>query len=85
MKLTESHLRNLIKQEIKTSLNEAYDATNYEQQLEQIYSDLYEKILSGEAEYQDFEKLRLPGTVLHQLQDAHQKRREKIVAKNRGY
>lgn len=72
MKLTETHLRNLIKQEIKASLNEAFDATDYQQQLQQIYSDLIGKVKSGEATYDEVASIGLPEEVKYSLRSASQ-------------
>jgi hypothetical protein len=72
MKLTETHLRNLIKQEIKASLNEAFDTTEYQQQLQQIYSDLISKVKSGEATYDEVASIGLPEEVKYSLRSAAQ-------------
>jgi len=78
MKLTESHLRNLIKQEIKTSLNEAFDVAEYQQQLQQIYNDLIDKVKSGEATYREIANIGLPEEVKASLRSAAQSQRASL-------
>jgi len=73
VKLTESNLRLIVNQELKTSLNESFDVGDYVIQLRKIYFELIDKVRSGEATFDEVAHIGLPEAIISQLRGAAQK------------